>query len=125
MPILALDHVQLAMPSGGEDAARAFYAGLLGMREQEKPDNLARRGGCWFIAGDARLHLGVEEPFRPAKKAHPALLTDTLETLAETLEKAGCRVWRDEPLKGYDRFYVEDPFGNRIEILQPAAGPEL
>ncbi|MGV1989065.1 VOC family protein [Agrobacterium sp. 22-221-1] len=119
MAILALDHVQLAMPAGREDEARAFYGGLLGFAEQAKPANLAARGGCWFSRGSIKLHLGVELDFRPAKKAHPAFLVDDMAALRKTLETAGCHVVEDEPLEGYHRFYVHDPFGNRIEMMQP------
>ncbi|WP_174019892.1 VOC family protein [Agrobacterium fabrum] len=119
MAILALDHVQLAMPAGREEEARRFYGDLLGFAEQAKPANLAMRGGCWFICGLMKLHLGVEQDFRPARKAHPAFLVDDLATLRKTLETAGCHVVEDEPLEGYHRFYVHDPFGNRIEMMQP------
>ncbi|KJF65852.1 VOC family protein [Rhizobium nepotum] len=119
MAILALDHVQLAMPAGREDDARAFYSGLLSFAEQAKPANLAARGGCWFTCGPIKLHLGVEQDFRPARKAHPAFLVDDLKILRKTLETAGCHVVEDEPLEGYHRFYVHDPFGNRIEMMQP------
>jgi catechol 2,3-dioxygenase-like lactoylglutathione lyase family enzyme len=119
MVITALHHVQLAMPAGQEDRARAFYAGTLGFREVPKPEHLARRGGVWFASGSAELHLGVEPDFRPARKAHPAFLVDDLpEAIARCLE-GGYPVTRDEPLPGFDRAYVADPFGNRIEMLQP------
>jgi catechol 2,3-dioxygenase-like lactoylglutathione lyase family enzyme len=117
--IRALHHVQLAMPRGREDDARQFYGDVLGMTEEPKPANLARRGGAWFSAGDAQLHLGVEDDFRPARKAHPALLVSNLEALVERCAAAGFPVNSDEPLPGYDRAYVTDPFGNRIELLQP------
>ncbi len=119
MAILALDHVQLAMPAGREEEARRFYGGLLGFAEQVKPANLAARGGCWFSCGPIKLHLGVEQDFHPARKAHPAFLVDDLASLRKTLETAGCHVVEDEPLGGYHRFYVHDPFGNRIEMMQP------
>ena len=98
--------------------ARAFYGGVLGLEEQAKPANLARRGGVWFAAGTLRLHLGVEDEFRPAKKAHPALLVRGLEELISRCEAAGHPVVTDEPLAGYRRVYVSDPFGNRIELLE-------
>jgi catechol 2,3-dioxygenase-like lactoylglutathione lyase family enzyme len=120
MAIRAIDHVQLAMPSGGEDDARAFYGALLGMEEVAKPPLLAARGGCWFQAGVVRIHLGVEAEFRPARKAHPALVVDGLQALAARIRHAGHRVEEDEPLDGHDRVFVDDPFGNRIELLQPA-----
>lgn len=119
MTILCLDHVQLAMPEGGEDKARTFYAGLLGLQEVAKPANLAGRGGCWFACGDVRVHLGVAKDFVAATKAHPAFVVDDLPELRKRLETAGCHVVEDEPLEGYHRFYVYDPFGNRIEMMQP------
>lgn len=117
--ILGLEHVQLAMPAGREDEARAFYVGVLGMHEEPKPANLAARGGAWFRSGDARVHLGVEADFRPARKAHPALLVGDLASLVERLRAAGHEPVTDEPLAGFDRCYVTDPFGNRLEFLQP------
>lgn len=121
MSVLALDHVQLAMPPGGEAEARAFYAGLLGMRETPKPPALAGRGGCWFEAGAAKLHLGVEEPFVPARKAHPALVVTDLAGLCVRLAAAGAQVREDAPLDGRERRHVSDPFGNRIELMQALA----
>ena len=118
MTIERIDHVQLAMPPGGEAAAHAFYDGLLGLPEVAKPPHLARRGGCWFERGVVRLHLGVEADFRPARKAHPALIVGDLPTLVARLEAAGFATREDEPLAGYDRRYVDDPFGNRIELMQ-------
>jgi catechol 2,3-dioxygenase-like lactoylglutathione lyase family enzyme len=114
-----LDHVQLAMPAGEEDAARAFYSGILGLTEVPKPANLAKRGGVWFEGGSLRLHLGVEKEFVAAKKAHPALLVRNLSGLKAHMEASGVPVVIDEPLEGYDRIYVADPFGNRIELLEP------
>jgi len=119
MPVKALDHVQLAMPPGREAEARAFYQGALGIPEVPKPANLARRGGCWFEQGALKIHLGVEADFRPARKAHPALIVEDLAAVAAALEKAGYPVRSDEPLAGYTRLYVDDPFGNRIELMQP------
>jgi len=118
MVVMQLHHVQLAMPEGGEDQARAFYEGILGISEVKKPENLRLRGGVWFEVGDIRVHLGVEKGFVPAKKAHPAFLIKSLVDLIDKLTKAGFAVVRDQPLKGYDRVYVSDPFGNRIELLQ-------
>lgn len=127
--LLAVHHVQLAIPAGGEDRARAFYGGLLGLVEVAKPSHLAGRGGCWFEGGagpggDAglRLHLGVEDDFRPARKAHPALLVDGLAELVDRLRSAEVAVREDEALDGYERADVEDPFGNRIELLEPHVG---
>jgi catechol 2,3-dioxygenase-like lactoylglutathione lyase family enzyme len=120
--ILAIHHVQLAMPRGREDEARAFYRDVLGLEERAKPESLARRGGVWFAAGTAEVHLGVEEGFRPARKAHPALLVEDLQEIADRCAAAGYEVTRDEPLPGYDRLYVADPFGNRLELLQELGG---
>jgi catechol 2,3-dioxygenase-like lactoylglutathione lyase family enzyme len=116
--ILGLDHVQLAMPAGGEDAARAFYTGLLGLPEVAKPPKLAARGGCWFESGAVKLHLGVEADFRPAKKAHPALLVDDLSAMIAVLEAEQVEVTPDDPVEGRSRCFVSDPFGNRIELMQ-------
>jgi catechol 2,3-dioxygenase-like lactoylglutathione lyase family enzyme len=120
MRVHGIDHVQLAMPRGREDEARRFYGEVLGLPELPKPPNLAKRGGCWFGTEGILLHLGVEEDFRPAKKAHPALLVEDLPALVRSLGEAGVDVVEDEPLPGYDRVYVSDPFGNRIELLEPA-----
>jgi catechol 2,3-dioxygenase-like lactoylglutathione lyase family enzyme len=117
--ILELDHVQLAMPAGQEHLARAFYSDVLGLREESKPENLAARGGVWFRGGSARLHLGVEQAFHAARKAHPALVVRGLAALAVRCRDAGFAPIIDEPLPGVDRFYVFDPFGNRLELLEP------
>jgi DNA-binding transcriptional MerR regulator/catechol 2,3-dioxygenase-like lactoylglutathione lyase family enzyme len=116
---IALHHAQLAMPRGKEDAARAFYSGALGMTELQKPPVLAARGGCWFRGGGLELHLGIEDPFIPAKKAHPGLLIENLPGLAASLETAGHTVTWDDNFPGYHRFYADDPFGNRLEFLEP------
>lgn len=118
MPLLQLDHIQLAMPEGQEEAARGFYGALLGLSEVEKPDNLRKRGGCWFEKGAIKVHLGVEKDFRPARKAHPAFLVADLDALVARLERAGISAREDEPLPGYARVYVDDPFGNRIELME-------
>jgi len=118
MPITRIDHIQLAMPPGGEEAARRFYEGILGLPEASKPANLGKRGGCWFVEGSVKVHLGVEADFRPARKAHPAFLVDDLPDLTARLETAGFATRTDEPLEGYRRIYVDDPFGNRIELLE-------
>jgi catechol 2,3-dioxygenase-like lactoylglutathione lyase family enzyme len=115
-----LHHVQLAMPGGEEAAARAFYAGVLGMVEIAKPAALARRGGAWFRAGGVDLHLGVEDGFRPARKAHPAVLVDDLHDLVARLSAAGQAVSWDDDFPGFRRIYANDPFGNRLEFLQPS-----
>jgi DNA-binding transcriptional MerR regulator/catechol 2,3-dioxygenase-like lactoylglutathione lyase family enzyme len=114
-----LHHVQLAIPRGGEDRCRDFWAGVLGMSELEKPPVLAARGGCWFRGGALEVHLGVEEPFQPARKAHPGLLVNGLPALAARLEEAGYEVTWDDDFPGHDRFYSADPFGNRLEFLEP------
>lgn len=119
MTIEQIDHVQLAMPPGREDEARAFYSGLLGLTEIPKPPALAQRGGAWFKGGSALVHLGVEADFRPAKKAHPAFLVRNLPGLVERLRAERVSVVDDDLLPGYDRVYVFDPFGNRIELLEP------
>jgi catechol 2,3-dioxygenase-like lactoylglutathione lyase family enzyme len=116
-----LHHVQVSMPPGGEERSRAFWEGLLGLTEVAKPPELAARGGCWFRRGDLELHVGVEQEFRPARKAHPALLVAGLPVLAERLEAAGVRVTWDGAFPGHDRFYADDPFGNRVEFLEPSA----
>ncbi len=116
--IVAIEHVQLAMPAGEEDAARAFYTGLLGLPERAKPLELAARGGCWFEAPGVKLHLGVEADFRAAKKAHPALLVDELAAMVAKLAAAGVAVVADDPADGRARCFVSDPFGNRIELMQ-------
>jgi catechol 2,3-dioxygenase-like lactoylglutathione lyase family enzyme len=119
MRVLEVEHVQLAMPAGEEDKARAFYNGVLGIQETPKPPHLAVRGGVWFEEAALKLHLGVEKEFRPAKKAHPALLVEGLDELIEKCRAAGYEVVSDEPLEGYHRVYVSDPFGNRIELMEP------
>lgn len=121
MRIRGLHHLQIAMPRGGEDAARAFYAGVLGLTEIPKPPNLARRGGVWFELGNQQLHLGVEDDFHPAKKAHPALLVENLPEMIARCRDQGIPTVTDEPFPGFDRVYVADPFGNRIELLEPLA----
>lgn len=119
--VIRLDHVQLAMPAGREAEAVAFYEGVLGIAHVAKPAHLAARGGCWFEDGDLKVHLGVDANFVPATKAHPALIVDDIRALAASVAAAGFPVKDDEPLDGYDRIYVSDPFGNRIELLQPDA----
>jgi catechol 2,3-dioxygenase-like lactoylglutathione lyase family enzyme len=121
MKIKSIDHVQLAMPAGREAEARAFYQALLEISEIPMPPNLAKRGGCWFARGDLKVHLGVDADFRPARKAHPAFLVDGLAELIHRLETAGCVVKTDQPLEGYERVYVDDPFGNRIELMEKNA----
>ena len=119
--IAAIDHVQVAIPVGGEDAARGFYGGLLGLAEVPKPPVLAARGGCWFRGHRTEVHVGVDKDFRPAKKAHVALSVPDLEGLAQRLAAGGAPVTWDEELAPRRRFYTDDPFGNRIELLEPQA----
>jgi catechol 2,3-dioxygenase-like lactoylglutathione lyase family enzyme len=115
--VVRLDHVQLAMPSGEEVCADAFYVGMLGFEVLEKPPVLAARGGRWYRAGDVHVHLGVDADFRPAKKAHPALVIGDLDRLVEELTAGGIDVVWDDNLAGVRRCYVDDPFGNRIELI--------
>ena len=115
--VLALDHIQIAMPPGGEDAARGFYDGLLGLPEVPKPMPLAARGGCWFARGAVQIHLGAEAGFQPAAKAHPAFTVAGLDELAAALAAAGHRVEWNDDLAGVRRCYTDDPFGNRIELI--------
>jgi len=119
MPVVfsAIDHVQLAMPPGAEQTARAFYSGLFGMQEIPKPTELATRGGCWFQSGSVEIHLGVEEDFRPAKKAHPALTCSNYDELTARLRQAGTSVQEANDIPGVQRCHVHDPFGNRIELV--------
>ncbi len=119
MTLKAIDHVQLAIPAGGEGAARAFNSELLGLNEQAKPDDLAKRGGCWFERGALKVHLGVEDPFRPARKAHVAFRVDDVAGLAARARDSGYEVADDRELPGHERVFIFDPFGNRLEFLQP------
>jgi catechol 2,3-dioxygenase-like lactoylglutathione lyase family enzyme len=114
----AIDHVQLAMPSGAEDRARTFYASVLGMTEVPKPAELAKRGGCWFESGVVQLHLGVEAEFRPARKAHPALRCVDYDGLVSRIREAGVEIKDDDSIPGVRRCHIFDPFGNRIELIQ-------
>ncbi|MEP9362115.1 VOC family protein [Nocardioides sp. CN2-186] len=116
---MRLHHVQVACPRGGENAARRFYVDGLAMTEVEKPDDLKARGGAWFRSGGAEIHLGVEEPFAPARKAHPALVVDDLATVAARLESLGFEVdWRERhTFPGFERFHTHDSHGNRVEVL--------
>jgi catechol 2,3-dioxygenase-like lactoylglutathione lyase family enzyme len=122
MKVYAIEHVQLAMPPNEEELARSFYAGVLGLTEKPKPPRLAVRGGVWFEQGGLKIHLGVESDFRPAKKAHPALLIEGLDELIIRCEQAGVQIVWDEPLEGFRRAYVNDPFGNRIELMESLGG---
>jgi catechol 2,3-dioxygenase-like lactoylglutathione lyase family enzyme len=118
MVVLMIDHVQLAIPAGGEALARDFYAGILGLREVPKPANLAARGGAWFGSAGARIHLGIEADCRPSAKAHVALLVDDLHAIVARCAERGYRIAQGEPIPGYERAYVRDPFGNRIELME-------
>ena len=101
------------------DQARAFYQGILEIDETPKPPHLAVRGGCWFERGALKVHLGVEADFKAARKAHPAFIVSGLEALVAQLRDAGHRIVDDQPLEGYKRVYVDDPFGNRLELMEP------
>jgi catechol 2,3-dioxygenase-like lactoylglutathione lyase family enzyme len=116
-----LHHVQLAIPVRTEDTCRAFWGELLGLAELQKPPVLAARGGCWFRGGGLEVHLGVEADFVPARKAHPGILVSDLDSLAARLRDAGVEVIWDGEFPGHRRFYASDPFGNRLEFLQPEA----
>jgi catechol 2,3-dioxygenase-like lactoylglutathione lyase family enzyme len=122
MRILDFDHVNLAIPTGEEDKARAFYAGVLGLSEIEKPESLQRRGGCWFGNGRLQVHLGIEDGFRPARRAHPAFLVEGLDELKARCEAAGHKIVDDRGNPDYHRFFTSDPFGNRIECMERIKG---
>ncbi len=113
-----LDHVQISAPPGSEPILRKIFVDILGMTEIEKPENLKSRGGAWFKCGSNQIHVGIENDFRPAKKAHPAISVKNLTNLRERLISNGITVKEDQPLPGANRFYVDDPFGNRIEFLE-------
>ncbi len=119
-----LDHVQLAIPVGAEAEAeaKAFFVGVLGMTPLPRPEALAGRGGCWFRAGDVVIHLGVEEPFRPARKAHPAILVHGIDDLAARLATHRYAVRWDHAIPGLRRFHSDDPWGNRLEFVGAAPG---
>jgi len=121
--IVALDHVQLAAPPGSEDLLRAFYLDVLGMTELPKPPVLAARGGVWFAAGEVQLHVGIEDPFTPARKAHPGLRVRDIRGYAERIAARGAEVVWDDNLPGHLRFYAHDPVGNRLEFLEPLPEP--
>ena len=116
-----IDHVQIAIPKGGEEEARMFFGDLLGLEELSKPPELAMRGGCWFAAADCQIHLGVDGHFMPAKKAHVALSTSGLDELRGRLELAGYETQDDTDVEGRRRFFSHDPFGNRIEFMDRTA----
>ena len=116
--IKKIDHVQLAAPKGCEEDARTFFNGVLGLQEVDKPEELKKRGGVWFEFGTFQLHIGVEDPFSPAKKAHPALVVENIEELKSHLIKLNIAFTEDENLPGASRVHLYDPFGNRLEILE-------
>jgi catechol 2,3-dioxygenase-like lactoylglutathione lyase family enzyme len=118
MTVSGIDHVQVAAPAGCEPEARAFYGGLVGLQEIPKPDSLAGRGGCWFQVGAQELHIGVEDPFTPARKAHPSFVVADLDGLAAKLTEQGIGVRYDDLIPGTRRFETADPFGNRLEFRQ-------
>ena len=119
MTVLGIDHVQIAMPAGGEEKARGFFINLLGFHEIPKPPELAKRGGAWFEAGTVQLHLGVDEDFHPARKAHPAFIVDNLDGVISKVLSAGFEIDAIQPaLDGYKRAHVFEPFGNRIELME-------
>ena len=122
MTLQLIDHVQLAMPTGEEERARAFYRDLLGLPEQPKPPELAQRGGAWFETDAVKVHLGVEAPFTPARKAHVAFRVDGVRDLALRARIAGYEVKDDDELPGFERVYIYDPFGNRLEFMTPLEG---
>jgi catechol 2,3-dioxygenase-like lactoylglutathione lyase family enzyme len=128
MTLLGFDHVQLAMPPGGEAAARAFYGGVLGLTEVPKPEPMRARGGLWFEAGPVAIHLGIEDGMRASAKAHPAVIVDELAPYLARIAAAG-HAWREATeLAGVQRGHVTDPFGNRIELIEvvaPAAAATL
>lgn len=121
MKVLAIDHVQLAIPPGGEAAARAFYGDVLGLAEVAKPEVMRARGGMWFQAGPVQIHLGIEPEMRPSSKAHPALRVTELDAWLARLAAAGCRWQASDELPGVRRGHTWDPFGNRIELIEAPA----
>ncbi len=116
--IAGLDHVQIAAPAGCEPEARAFFGGILGLEELPKPEKLAVRGGVWFECGAQQLHVGVDPDFRPARKAHPAFRVRDFDAVRSRFEQAGIPPRDDADIPGIRRFYVDDPFGNRIEFTE-------
>jgi catechol 2,3-dioxygenase-like lactoylglutathione lyase family enzyme len=117
--LLGLHHVQLAMPPGEEQAAIDFYEGVLGLSRVPKPPELADHAGVWFRRGDLEVHLGVEEGFQPALKAHPAFLVEDLDRMRARVEMSGFKVIESEQFSGFHRVHVRDPFGNRLELIEP------
>jgi len=117
--ITGIDHVQVAAPRGCEDEARAFYGTLLGLEEIPKPEPLRARGGVWFRVRGQELHIGVEEPFAPARKAHPGFVVDDLDGVRDRFRAAAVAYEDDDKIAGTDRLFVDDPFGNRLELRAP------
>ena len=120
MPLTGIDHIQLAAPPGCELEARNFFGSLLEMEEIPKPEPLRARGGCWFKVGEKQLHIGIEDDFRPARKAHPAFSVANIRRLYERLSDAGVRCTWDDAIDDVRRFYASDPWGNRLEFTEPA-----
>ena len=118
MPILSIDHVQVAIPAASEDRARAFYSGILGFTEIDKPPQMAERKSIWFVTGAVSLHLGVEPDFTPAKRAHPAFVVAGLDKILAACERAGIATKPDTSFAGFRRVHVFDPFGNRLELME-------
>jgi catechol 2,3-dioxygenase-like lactoylglutathione lyase family enzyme len=118
MSILSIDHVQVAVPTGSEDRARAFYCGVLGFAEIDKPPQMAERKSIWFVAGTVNLHLGLESDFIPAKRAHPAFVVDSLDAILSACEHAGIVTRPDTSINNFRRVHVFDPFGNRLELME-------
>jgi catechol 2,3-dioxygenase-like lactoylglutathione lyase family enzyme len=119
MPILSIDHVQIAIPINSEDRARAFYSGIVGFAEIAKPPQMAERKSIWFVAGAVNLHLGIEPDFTPAKRAHPAFVVEGLDKILAACDRAGISSKPDTSFKGFRRVHVFDPFGNRLELVEP------
>ena len=115
-----IDHLQIAAPKGCEAQARQFFGDILGLAEIEKPESLRSRGGCWFRVGSMQLHIGVEERFRPARKAHPAFSVSDIHAAFAKLQNQGILCVWDKPVEGRRRFYARDPWGNRLEFTQPS-----
>ncbi|KIL43381.1 glyoxalase [Jeotgalibacillus alimentarius] len=113
-----IDHVQLTAPAGSEDEARRFYIDLLGLKETPKPVNLRGNGGCWFLCGNQEIHIGREEPYTPPRKAHPAFVVKNLEQLRIRLTEENITIQEEQPIEGRTRFFVRDPFGNKLEFLE-------
>ena len=124
MGVRGLHHVQIAAPPGSESSVREFYGQVVGLDEIPKPRHLAVRGGVWFQCGSEQLHIGIDAEFRPGWKTHPAFRVDGLAELRTRLAEAGTEVFDDLPLPGHRRFYAKDPFGNRLEFVEPEAVPE-